>query len=98
MLRFLEMRAFFPLSVEFFLCFFLSIPASAKIVDKVIVTVNDDIILESDVAKFLQKSKSKNFQEMFGGIDPKTITDRKKVIDLLIEEKIIDQQVKKLEL
>lgn len=92
------MRAFFPRLVEFFLCFVLAVPVSAKIVDKVIVTVNDDIILESDVEKFLVKSKSKNFQEMFGGIDPKTITDRKKVIDLLIEEKIIDQQVKKLEL
>ncbi len=92
------MRAFFPLSVKFFLYFLIAIPATAKTVDKVIVSVNEDIILESDVEKFVAKSKSKNFQELFGGLDEKTFSDRNKIIDLLIEEKIIDQQVKKLEL
>ncbi|MBY0372022.1 peptidylprolyl isomerase [bacterium] len=75
-----------------------SVHAKRVPVDRSVVTVNDDIILESDIEAFRQKSKSKNFQDLFGGIDPKKLNDRKSVLNLLIEEKIIDQQVKKLEL
>jgi len=93
------MRAFFrPLASFLLFSLLVSTAAEAKIVDKVIVTVNDDIILESDIEKFISKAKSKNFQELFGGLDAATLSDRKRVIDLLIEEKIIDQQVKRLEL
>ncbi len=93
------MKACLPISVKsLFITLLLSLPALAKTVDRVIVAVNEDIILETDVERFTAKAKSKNFQEMFGGLDEKAVSDRKKVIDLLIEEKIIDQQVKKLEL
>ncbi len=99
MQKFLEMRAFLlRLAKCSLLTLLVCVAAESKIVDKVIVTVNDDIILESDIEKFTAKAKSKNFQEMFGGLDTSTLSDRKKVIDLLIEEKIIDQQVKRLEL
>jgi parvulin-like peptidyl-prolyl isomerase len=74
-------------------------PAQAKkLIDKSVMNVNDDIILESDIDKFQQKIKSKSFQEFFGGIDEKTAKDRNAVLALLVEEKIINQQVKKLDL
>ncbi len=72
--------------------------AKRQILDKSVITVNDDIILESDIESFRQKAKSKNFQELFGGLDPKKLESRDAILQLLIEEKIIDQQVKKLEL
>ncbi len=86
-------------SVRLFSLLFL-VPSLAfpKILDRSLVSVNQEIILESDVEKFIKKSRSKSFQELFGGIDEKILSNRETVIQLLIEEKIIDQQVKKLEL
>ncbi len=72
--------------------------AKRQTLDRSVITVNDDIILESDIGAFRQKAKSKNFQELFGGLDPKKLESRDAILQLLIEEKIIDQQVKKLEL
>lgn len=72
--------------------------AKRQVLDRSVVTVNDDIILESDIQAFQAKAKNKNFQDLFGGLDPTKFSDRKAVLALLIEEKIIDQQVKKLEL
>ncbi len=72
--------------------------AKRIVLDRSVVTVNDDIILASDIESFRAKAKSKNFQELFGGLDPKKLESRDAVLQLLIEEKLIDQQVKKLEL
>ena len=60
--------------------------------------VNDDVILESDVDKFAQKIKSKSFQELFGGVNEQMLKNPEAVLQLLVEEKLINQQVKKLEL
>lgn len=94
------MKRSLPLLVKAFVILALLSPAAraGRVLDRTAVTVNDDVILESDIVKFREKSKSKSFQELFGGIDPKTLSDRKTVINLLIDEKIIDQQVKKLDL
>ncbi len=72
--------------------------AKRRVLDRSVVTVNDDIILLSDIEAFRQKAKSKNFQELFGGVDPKKLENSDTIVQLLTEEKIIDQQVKKLEL
>lgn len=69
-----------------------------QVIDKSVATVNDEIILESDIEKFQNKIKSKAFKELFGGIDEKAVGSREGILQLLIEEKIINQQVKKLEL
>jgi parvulin-like peptidyl-prolyl isomerase len=69
-----------------------------KIVDRSVAVVNNDIILESDIAKFQKKIKSKSFQELFGGVDEKVVQSKEAALQLLIEEKIINQNVKKLEL
>ena len=68
--------------------------AKRRVLDKTVVAVNDDIILESDIDRFLEKAKSKSFKELFGGISNKKLGDRKIVLQLLIEEKIIDQKRK----
>lgn len=68
------------------------------LVDRTVVMINDEVILESDIAEFQKKLQSKSFQELFGGINKEVLSDSKKALQLLIEEKIIDQQVKKLEL
>jgi len=82
----------------FVLVLFFSQPLFSKIVDKTIVSINNDILLESDVAKFQKKLKSKAFQELFGGVNSSMLNDRSAVLQLLVEEKIVDQQVKRLEL
>ena len=71
---------------------------SRSLIDRTIVTVNDEVILESDVQEFQVKIQGKSYQELFGGISSDILTDSNKAIHLLIEEKIIDQQVKKLDL
>ena len=68
-----------------------------KLVDRIVVTVNEDAILESDIEDFQRKIKAKSYQELLG-IDPRMLQTRESIIQLLIEEKIIDQQVKKLDL
>jgi len=72
--------------------------AQAKTIDRTIIAINNDIILESDIARFQKKLQSKGFQDLFGGIDPKALKDRSAVLQLLIEETLVDQQVKRLEL
>lgn len=77
---------------------FLTLPAfGAKTVDRILVTVNEDVILESDVQEFARKLKSKSFQELLG-VDEKVLANRETMLQLMVEEKLIDQQVKKLDL
>lgn len=79
--------------------FFFALTAGAEVVlDRTVVTVNNDVILESDIEKFRGKIQSKSYQELFGGVDEKILGNRQSLINLMIEEKIINQQVKKLEL
>lgn len=80
-----------------FLLFFLTF-AWSKPIDKTVVSINSDVILESDIDRFQKKLQSKSFQELFGGVDPSALKDRNTVLQLLIEETLVDQQVKRLEL
>jgi len=73
-------------------------PLLGKTIDKTVVSINNDIILESDIERFQKKLQSKSFQELFGGVDPKALKDKNTVLQLLVEETIVDQQVKRLEL
>lgn len=69
-----------------------------QVIDRTAVTVNNEVLLESDIEKFRNKMKSKSYQELFGGVDPSLLTSREAVLQLMVEEKLINQQVKKLEL
>lgn len=85
---------------KFILIGFISFNAwgSPKVLDRTVVTINDEPILESDIAAFQKKIKSKSFQELFGGIPEGVINNRAAALQLLVEERIVNQQVKKLEL
>lgn len=80
------------------LAFIFSVCLWSKTVDKTVVSINSDIILESDIDRFQKKLQSKAFQELFGGVDPAAIKDKNIALQLLVEETIVDQQVKRLEL
>ncbi len=83
----------------FFLFLFLGAGVCfSKTIDKTVVSINNDVILESDIDRFQKKLQSKAFQELFGGVDPKALKDRNTVLQLLVEETLVDQQVKRLEL
>ena len=84
--------------MAFFLILGFSASGLSRVVDKTIVSINNDIILESDIEAFQKKLQSKSFLELFGGIDPKTLRDKNAALQLLVEEKIVDQQVKRLDL
>jgi parvulin-like peptidyl-prolyl isomerase len=93
------MRPFTSPLISFLFLISASQPALAsKVIDRTVVTVNDEVILESDIDRFVTQAKSKSFQELFGGIKEEQIRDRNAVLQILIDEKIINQQVKKLEL
>jgi len=79
------------------LCFLSLSAFAAQTVDRILVTVNEDVILESDVKEFGRKLKSKSFQELLG-VDEKVIGNPETMLQLMVEEKLIDQQVKKLDL
>ncbi len=80
------------------LAFFTAVSGNARqTVDRILVTVNDDAILESDIQQFHKKLKSKSYQELLG-VDEKILANREAVLQLMVEEKLIDQQVKKLDL
>jgi parvulin-like peptidyl-prolyl isomerase len=69
-----------------------------KLLNKVVASINNDIILQTDLDEFRSKLKSKSYQELFGPQDLKRLESTEKALDLLIEERLIGQQVKKLEL
>ncbi len=71
---------------------------AAKLIDRTAVVVNDEAILESDIDKFQQKLKMKSFQELFGGVDPSIANNRESALQLLVEEKLINQHIKKIEM
>lgn len=80
------------------LFFCLAASAAPKLIDRTAVVVNDEAILESDIDKFQQKLKMKSFQELFGGVDPSIANNREAVMQLLVEEKLINQHIKKIEM
>ncbi len=91
------MKPFTSLSISLFLLA-TSPGYASKTIDRTLVTVNDEVILESDIDRFIKNARSKSFQELFGGLKEEQLKDRNSVLQILIDEKIINQQVKKLEL
>jgi len=88
-LNFILVSAIFSSSLSF---------AAKKVLDQSVAVVNDEVILASDIDKFQKKIKSKSYQELFGAVDPRAFGNRNAALQMLIEEKLINQQVKKLEL
>ena len=79
----------------------LSSISHAKIVEKIVAVVNDEIILLSDVSNFSKKIKSGGliFEELLQMRDLKKLKrSRKQQISHLIDEKIMDSEVKRQDL
>lgn len=92
------MKLFLQVLVSAALVVAAPVSRGGRILDRSIAIINDEIVLESDLKKFQFRLQSKNAQELFGGVDPKLLRDPGAVLELLIEEKLINQQVKKLDL
>lgn len=77
---------------------FLSFDSNAELVEKVVAVVNDEIITLSDLAKYKSRlGKGVLFDDLLTqGQDIKAISsDQKKLISLLVDEKILDGEIKK---
>ena len=75
---------------------FLSATSHAVSVDRIIAVVNDQIITEIDIQKLARTITKKGMLDDLLVDDPKSLTDdRAKMVDYLINEKIIDSEVKK---
>ena len=85
------------ISILFPLVSFASPELLDHLLDKTLVTVNEDVLLLSEFLEFERRLPDRGFQETFG-IDPHRVKTRDDIIQFLIEEKLVNQQIKKLEL
>lgn len=72
--------------------------AQAELVEKIVAIVNDEIITLSDIKKYEARLKSGlTLDELIaqGASNKELLADRNKLINLLIDERIIDSEVKK---
>lgn len=82
-------KRFYVFCIVVILIFFSLYPASAKNVDRIVAKVNNDIILQSEFNESVNSFMSQaQFSENSGEI-------RKKILDQMIDEKILLQEVKK---
>ncbi len=75
---------------------FTGLSLSKTLIDKVVASINNEVILLSDLDLFIEKSKSKNFFELYGPVSPAVLSSKKNLLNLLVEEKIINQHVIKM--
>lgn len=85
---------------SFLLIFLFSLSCNAKVLDKIYAVVNDEIITDSDISTYLQNLKTNNFINDILFFDPeekkKAIESKDYLLKKLIDEKIIESQIKKL--
>lgn len=73
-------------------------PATAKVVDKIVAIVNDQIITESDAEAFKKSLNNGGMMDdaLIQMVDPKKlVSDRDALLNYLIDEKVLDSEVKK---
>ena len=79
--------------------FVFATPANAEIVERIIAIVNDDIITQTDVDKYAARLKTGGLNDELLIPDEATrqavLADHTKLLDKLIDERILDSQVKK---
>ncbi len=81
-----------------FLFFVLTTLSSAEIIEHVVAIVNEEIVTESDVEKLHKKLETGGLVDdaLLRLNDPKALLkDRKNLVDYMIDEKIMDSEVKK---
>ncbi len=83
----------------YLLLLFFSISANAELIDRIVATVNNEIITESDLKEFKKRLKSQQIQDDLFDIDAKKIQgSREKMISHIIDEKIVDSEIKRKKL
>lgn len=83
-------------------CAVFSFTASADVIERIVATVNDSIITQTDMDKFSDQLKSGGLtddllipdEEAKKGI----LSDRTKLLNVMIDEKVIDSEVRKQDL
>ena len=71
-------------------------PALSKIVERIVAIVNDEIITQTDVSDYRKKLKNNQFlDDMLVTDIPGLLEDSKQLVDHLINEKLVDMEVKK---
>lgn len=71
-------------------------PALSKIVERIVAIVNDEIITQTDVSDYRKKLKNNQFlDDMLVTDVPGLLEDPKQLVDHLINEKLVDMEVKK---
>lgn len=84
--------------LAFIISSLLTAPTSAKVVDKIVAIVNDQIVTESDAETFKKSLSSGGMQDdaLIQMVDPKKLlSDRDALLNYLIDEKVLDSEVKK---
>lgn len=76
--------------------------ASATVIERIIATVNDSIITQTDMDKFADQLKGGGLTDDLLIPDEETkkaiLGDRKKLLDVMIDEKVIDSEVRRQDL
>lgn len=79
-----------------------SISASAEVIERIIATVNDSIITQTDMQKFADQLKSGGLTDDLLIPDEETkkaiLNDRSKLLKVMIDEKVIDSEVRRQDL
>lgn len=84
--------------LSFLLTAIMATPANAKTVDKIVAIVNDQIVTASDAENFKKSLSSGGMQDdaLIQLVDPrKLMSDRDALLNYLIDDKILDSEVKK---
>lgn len=84
--------------ILFFFCL-LSLSASAEVVDKILAIVNDEIITQQDLESYKKKIRTGKFiDDLLLSDKNKVLADPKALLEHLINERIIDSEVKRQDL
>jgi parvulin-like peptidyl-prolyl isomerase len=84
-----------------FIVCIMTLAASAEIVERIVAIVNSEVILESDLKKMLPKLKKHDliYDYLIPGDEASFFKgDRKQLLEYMINEKIMDSEIKKLNL
>ena len=82
--------------IAFLIYLFFLVPAQGKVVDKIIAVVGDEAITLSEFNDFLEHLKHAPPDVI--GKDSVVLNDKARALDLLIEEKIFEKEIKRLNL
>lgn len=83
----------------FSILFSVSLLQAGEVVERIIAIVNDEVILMSDVDKFVNTVKKGAIVDDLLSEDPKELLkDREKLVQHLINEKVIESEIKKKQL